>query len=288
MRKTLERSIGPDEAAKMLEKLYPGQRPIVESHIDRLAEEMKAGRFVLSSDAIVIICGMLANGQHRLHAIIRSGVTCTFLVMVTDEHAVFEVIDAGRKRTVANVVGGEYASIVQAATSWIIKYDQHNLSARGGKTTEVVRGYQIEFIKENKKVLQELAAVLYRKSRKKLFLTPSLALALQFIAMRYHKQEDVMYFVTALYEGDNSVPQAHLLRERLISERMSRQPGKRITPSYYTFALLIKAFNAYITNTSIKVLKLLDQEAYPRVYGEENALAAERARQPRRRMMAVA
>lgn len=47
--------------------------------------------------------GRLIDGQHRLHAVIKSGVAVPFLVVFMD-HETMRVIDAGKKRTTADLL----------------------------------------------------------------------------------------------------------------------------------------------------------------------------------------
>jgi len=66
-------------AIKMLEKLFEGQRAPSRTHVLVLAEEMKAGVWVdTGSQGIVFdYYDRLIDGQHRLMAVIESGVTIT-------------------------------------------------------------------------------------------------------------------------------------------------------------------------------------------------------------------
>lgn len=62
---------------------FQRQRPIRERWVDFLASEMVAGRFRQSNIDIRVCggCEYLINGQHRLHAVVRSGLTVPMIVV---------------------------------------------------------------------------------------------------------------------------------------------------------------------------------------------------------------
>lgn len=83
--------ITPERAKEILETMAFGrQREIREKVVSEYAQAMKDGRFVQGTAIVVGICDdkhALLDGQHRLHAIVKSRVS-QFLVIVT--HAVTE------------------------------------------------------------------------------------------------------------------------------------------------------------------------------------------------------
>src|ERR1017187_1807933 len=99
---TIEK-VTPKRATELLSNLFEGQRNQRDGYIDSLALEMKEGRWRLSCDAILLVKGRLANGQHRLCAVIKSNVSCPFIVMETNDDELYKVIDAGQKRTIGDV-----------------------------------------------------------------------------------------------------------------------------------------------------------------------------------------
>jgi len=74
--------ISPEIAAEYLKVNVKNYRKLQRSVIKRYAEDMKAGRWELNGEPIVFDNnGMLKNGQHRLAAIIMSGVTVEIAVV---------------------------------------------------------------------------------------------------------------------------------------------------------------------------------------------------------------
>lgn len=108
------RVITPDLARQMLTANIDN-RPLNKSRVRRLANEMSAGRFVLTHQGIAFDeTGRLVDGQHRLHAIIEAGRSIQMLVTLglppsalDDEHGAvhaFEVIDQSGTRSAADIL----------------------------------------------------------------------------------------------------------------------------------------------------------------------------------------
>lgn len=85
-------------AEKLLEK-NDGNRTVSPAVVSRYARDMKAGRWKTAGNPINIgPNGKLLNGQHRLLAIISSGVELEAVVVTEDSDEVFDVYDTGRTR----------------------------------------------------------------------------------------------------------------------------------------------------------------------------------------------
>ena len=74
--------------------------------IKNYAREMKLGRWSLTAEPIMVTeSGELINGQHRLEAVIVSGMHIDFTVAVVPDTSTFRVLDMGRKRSHADILG---------------------------------------------------------------------------------------------------------------------------------------------------------------------------------------
>jgi len=118
------RQITPDDAAEMLGRMYRLQRRVRVDHVARLAADMREGRFILTPDPIVVLeDGMLANGQHRLRAVIESDCAIESVVSHGWPEKAFLVMDGGKTRSYTDRVFQPWlrshcvASAVNAAIS---------------------------------------------------------------------------------------------------------------------------------------------------------------------------
>jgi len=99
--------IGPKLAQELLDGNYDKNRSLRKTYVAQLAKVMSDGRFDSLNGQTVLIdsSNRLFNGQHRMNAIVESGVTLPFLVVQSD-HAVesYKTIDTGTKRLVADAL----------------------------------------------------------------------------------------------------------------------------------------------------------------------------------------
>jgi hypothetical protein len=220
---------------------------------------MNTGHFKLTCDALLFIKGKCANGQHRLCAVVKSGVTCQFLVLRTDDESVFQVIDGGTPRRVADYLMSTDALSAASAAQIVLRHERDQLWRGNGSSTAhpVTRTEQIEYAAANRDHIEkwiEVVTPLYNQQR---ILPKSLAVALLEIA-RIHDTPKATEFLTALYLG-NSDDIAKDFREQLIANSRS----KKKYPRSHVIGLLIKAFRCYSTGTRPGLLKFSAGERYP-------------------------
>lgn len=108
-------TVTPEIAARWLETmLYEHQRPIRQSHVEFLAEEMRRGRFIQGLQIHVVEFGdthVIVDGYHRLWAIIESGSPQRVAVLHTKVSRKEEIAwiygntDIGMRRTGAHLLG---------------------------------------------------------------------------------------------------------------------------------------------------------------------------------------
>lgn len=104
-------TITPNVAQNILDHKNYGNRKIRPSVVERYARIMLAGDWHLSPEAIVISkTGRLLNGQHRLSAVVKSGVTVQFLTIRGPADNVFSVLDRGAIRSTADALSSDRAA----------------------------------------------------------------------------------------------------------------------------------------------------------------------------------
>ena len=120
--------ISPEDAAALLETNYRGNRPIRKYWVHQLADMMRKGQFISQNGQTIVIGrddGVLYDGQHRLYAIIESGMTFTFdIALIDNAEAAYMTIDNGTKRKASDFVEGaqKNASAAVAKACYCIEY----------------------------------------------------------------------------------------------------------------------------------------------------------------------
>lgn len=119
--------ITPDVARRWLSNHNADNyRMMDRKHVQRLAEDMAAGRWQVNGEPIAFYSdGRLQNGQHRLAAIVQSGVSLQMLVVRGIAPSV-TLADAGKKRTVCDELRRmKYSNCKVAAgvARWVLAYN---------------------------------------------------------------------------------------------------------------------------------------------------------------------
>ena len=117
-------TVTPEWAEETLKKNI-GNRPLNIQHVDKLAKEMTKGRWKVNGDTICLNGSRVIDGQHRLHAVMQSGITIETLVVEGLSSDVFDTKDVGKRRSAGDtlgVAGEQNACRLAAALILIDKY----------------------------------------------------------------------------------------------------------------------------------------------------------------------
>lgn len=248
-------------ASEWLGDLWGEQRHIRSSHVKRLAADMDAGTFKVSPDAILLVKDKLANGQHRLSAIVQSGKTQAMIVMKSNDEELYKVLDAGIKRQERDaLIGLKYSAVLPSVAKWVYSYEIG--SARlAGPDLRLTRVQIIDYCISNKELLSDAVSFVYPLYEQTRLLPTSIAGALYVISDANGMMDKAKEFLNDVYlNGGQSA--AGDLRNRLIGSRTNKvskiQQG-------YVFAIAIKALKSFANGTRPGVLKWAPSEALPKL-----------------------
>ena len=133
--------VTPELAQAWLDKNI-GNRKLTANHVERIARDMKAGRFSFTGDPIRFDdTGRLIDGQHRLKACIKADAPFESLVVYNLSPKVQDVIDAGRPRALGDLLsmdGFHYSTTLAAALRVLMA--EKNLTDKANATpfTQIV------------------------------------------------------------------------------------------------------------------------------------------------------
>jgi hypothetical protein len=255
MIKTEMMVITPEMAEKML-KTNTKNRAIKQHHVDFLAMQMKQGKWLSSGDTIKFSDkGKLLDGQHRLHAGVKSGKPFESLVVTGLKEETFNVIDTGRVRNAADVIGvNGYKNSVNLASAarFVMRYNANTLfqKTKGMATNQAI----LDFINKNKDLTEcgEDAVYYYSKSR---LISVATVAALLFIFKKNNVEKAPKFFdkfTTGidLKEGDPIL----VLRNKLMQDSLNKRKMKGIQK----ISLIVLAWNAFVKGGTLKNLRLPD------------------------------
>lgn len=254
-------SITPNKARLWLQK-NTKNRKLRQHHVDKLAADMAKGRWVLNGQTISFsVDGTLNDGQHRLHAIIKSGATIQSCVAFgVDDPAAFKTIDVNiLKRGVDQILGmmGIENSIhISAIARRLLYWDNAANKSAFALTKQdhkIVSGDAIiEYAQEHLDAIRDILKTMQGSMPLKKCGAGSALLTALLICSR---TDDVaaLIFTDELKTGaglqeDSPV---YKLRERLIDPPPKR--GARWETE--VMALTIKSFNKFINGQTLKTLR---------------------------------
>lgn len=243
--KLIEEIITPAKARVYLEG-NTLNRPLSNKHVDYLAREINSGCWQFNAETIKFNGSKLLDGQHRLHAVIKSGKPIRSIVARGLDEAAFHTIDMGKKRSAAdtlNVIGEKSTTRMAAALAMIeAMLDGQTRTSGAVSGTKV-----IELLREHPDVRVSISAYQGPKT----LLKPSTAIALHyFFAKKDRVLADQFFDDLRSGAGLGVGDPVFTLREKLIANSVG---SKRLLDDAI-LACTIKAWNALRTGATIKRL----------------------------------
>ena len=117
----VQTTVTPEMATSLLDQ-NTSNRPLSQSNVDFFVGLLKRGEFRCTHQGIAIDWdNILQDGQHRLYAIVESGVSADVMLATNCDPANFASIDTGgRKRTASDILGYNAKDLqVSAAFFWL-------------------------------------------------------------------------------------------------------------------------------------------------------------------------
>ena len=247
--------VTPAIASAYLE-MNAGNRPLTNSHVLALSKSMIRGEWIFNGDSIRITkSGLLIDGQHRLSAIIASGLPQKAMVVTGLDDAAFLTIDCGRIRGAQDslaIQGYQCTNVLAAIARYVVNIESGAISLCGQSSSSKSTPTQIlNIVKENPD-LQDSAKYGQSKKAKKYFG----ASLLGFTHYWFLKHDYVAgtNFFEEIESGEYSYKfsPALALREKLIDNVVSSKKLNRDEKAAYVFS----AFNKYMENSQVKRLNL--------------------------------
>ena len=205
------------------------------------------------------------DGQHRLWAVIESGVSLNMWVMRGIDSTTMEVLDTGKHRSLADFLHMQdepYARSLAGALSCLWSYDQTGIvSSDQWDIAPFATPWGLQLLDDNPELRQSL--VHGDRVRKVLRGGCGRWTTLHYILSRINK-EDAHTFFEMLCTGENIPTQSPvgLLRKRLINNMRGTM---RLGQKEYT-ALVLKAWNMYRRGETAKTLSYKPGGAHPEEY----------------------
>lgn len=264
--------ITPEIASEWLTR-NKSNRQVKMGVVNNYVKQMQAGQWKENTGESIKFDdkGNLIDGQHRLHAIIRSGKSISMEVKTDMDWNTRKVIDTGTKRVAADLLAMEGYSnpMILAATAKFVlmfKLGKYSWAAnnKGQSSQRVYVSNQdiLKYVKDNSENLDEIIRDFQKTAKGFKYLTVSLMAGL-YILYSEKSQRYAEEFFEKLTKGDSlSVTNPiFLLRERLIRDKTA----KRKMMLLERLGLCVLAWNAFRESKKLASLVFNENEKFPRV-----------------------
>lgn len=262
--------VTPEMASRMLAK-NNHNRGLTAARVERMAGDMLRGEWTFNGESIKQdIDDNLLDGQHRLAAIVKSGLTQRMLIVPGLPPEAQDTIDTGTARSVSNVLairGESNANTLAAATRMVYAYDiiaiPHPLALSGEHRPTVP---QVLKTLEARPAIRE--SVAFATRHRATLMTVSAVAALHYIFTHVDDEAASDFFV-GLADGPWDRGSAtYALRERFIEGL--KNPAA-LTDMMRT-SLTIRAFNRWRKGVYVDRLQLSRNSGtlnanYPKIDG---------------------
>jgi len=256
--------------AKELLSVNRKNRKIEDKRVFRYADDIQKGNWKSETGEAIKIAkdGSILDGQHRLHAIIKANKSIDLLFIEDLDSSIMPVLDTGKPRSASDVLtinkvkySTRVASLIQALSHYDKTEDVGQKVSIGlNLTNEAVLNYYYE----NKDFIDDvilLAGRFYANFQQVLeFFDVALFI---YLLKKKHGQKG-FEFMRQLCQGTEVSHETIIfLRNKLIANRMNNKAKMTVKTRR---AFIIKTFNAYITNNSVRIIKYnSDREDFPTI-----------------------
>lgn len=245
--------ITPEIATEILERSADVKnRKVSDSHVEWLAAQMKAGKWSLNGEPIIIDDeGQLVDGQHRLWAVISSGTAIETMVTRGVDRKGFATIDTGSARTLGNVLGisGENdQNALAAAVAWVHKHSIGKMFLHN-KAAGVTHAIGLALVRKHPEIRDSVEFA--SKNRTHPILKRVSRSCLIFLHHRFsaHSKEKATEFFECLSDQrfDTAGTATRAMRDWLLR----RKSGGGNTATLELLAIFVKAWTAFLSGRAV-------------------------------------
>lgn len=217
--------ITPKRASYYLKENGHNRRPS-QVVVDQYAHAMTRGEWMSDNGQTIVLSGRkLIDGQHRLLAIIQSGIPQTLQVVRGVSLDAFATVDTGNRRMLKDVLSiatnEKHPAVVASAVNAHSAYTQHGVFSARLRRHAATYGEQLEYAEQNKQIYKSVKFVCSFKEKAPLSKGHLAALH----ALFSEKDKDLAdTYITKLITGTNirGKDPVRVVRQKLLDDAQRR------------------------------------------------------------------
>lgn len=243
------------------------QRNVNKNTVYNYARMMKNKQWVSYCAPIQIdMYGRVIDGQHRLHAIIQSGISCEFDVIYGADPIILHTADKGRPRTIAddmNINGIKNATAVAAVSKLVYFYN------RGGAMTNNAGSQYTYFdaraVLESYPYLPDVVDTYCARSLGMSVIPKSWVNLIAVLTYQQHQEECYLFF-EGIHTGANLSVGSPILALLKMSQLWKDSSRNRVH-ACYKGAIAAMAWNKYIAGENDTKRLFWNGKKFPEIFG---------------------
>lgn len=277
--KTTTMWITPNKAEELLSK-NTMNRAVKQRVVDRYANDMSSGLWKRNGETIKIAYdGTILDGQHRLLAVIKSGVSNVMDVTTGLDKDSIYTIDCGSSRSASDSLKIEgvknYMQASTISTAFLSVVTSNSVEPYFSKTGNFVKpsvASVVNYFNDNRDYIERVAGMMSSKKYRIVLSVPMAALI--YSAGSYVSDDDAMYFLEKMVSGESLNAGDPILETRRVLIEDMRSKTRKM-PLGIKNAIILKAWNKFILGESVKYVRFRmggsSREKFPEMidyYGE--------------------
>ena len=256
--------VSPDMAREMLEANHHN-RTMRKEYVRKLAAAMQRGEWTVNGEPIQIAKdGTLLNGQHRLNAVVESGVSVPLLVIRGLDLTSQNTMDSGLRRNLSDVLalhGENETANLGAMLAMLYRYRKGHRLDNSGRTAPTPTE-ALSLLEAEPEIKDGIP--LARRATRDAGLRTSVAALLIYLFNEADPGEGDRFF-EALCETDKEPLGSAVVALKSILDRNRKERTYRLS-SYVLYAMVIKAFNAWREDRDVFVLAFKPWGSNPELF----------------------
>lgn len=251
----------PEWASQIL-KQNTHNRPLSKQRVSLCAGLIAAGKWKVTHQGVAIDSNnVLQDGQHRLQAIVQAGVPVQIMMSTGCDPSNFDVIDSGKKRTAADVLGlcgAKHSSKASAGIKGFLQYQRFPNLVWTGLYCTIDAADIRQFYKDNASTVEVVTAACTTAYRLFRQFNASAAISFGLVAAQSQQLGQALAFIELMGSGSGLGKHNPILSYRNF---LANDRAKRSLQLY--LATNIKFFNRWQLGESVKYFRLPEPTPMP-------------------------
>lgn len=234
-------------------------RPLGMVTVNRYVHYIKTGQWMLNGEPIIIDpFGNMLDGQHRCSAIVRANIAVPICVIFGITNEAFKTLNQGKLRSgvdVLGITGQERCKTLSSALGWLNRYLMDCMTT----SVHMSNIELLDLLKEHPGIKDSVSYITPRVIKG--MHPPGLLAFLHYTCTEKHPEHHG--FFEQILTGVNiseGTPQ-YILTRKLQLNRGEKSAFSKLE----TAAFIVKAWNAVVTRSQMRILRWLPSEGFPKI-----------------------